>query len=53
LSPIWHGTQLARIVSYGAQVPAWLIVVHVLFLLVLIVPFWLLSRHIAKRRLSS
>ncbi|WP_243063425.1 ABC transporter permease [Humibacter sp. RRB41] len=53
LSPIWHGTQLARIVSYGAQVPAWLIVVHVLFLLVLIVPFWMLSRHIAKRRLSS
>ena len=53
LSPIWHGTQLARIVSYGAQEPAWLIVVHVLYLLVLIVPSWMLSRRIATRRLSS
>ena len=53
LSPIWHGTQLARIVSYGAQVPPWLIVVHVLYLFVLFVPGWLLARRIAKRRLYT
>jgi lipooligosaccharide transport system permease protein len=53
LSPIWHGTQLARIVSYGGHEPAWLIVVHVLYLVALVVPFWLLSRRIARRRLNS
>ncbi|WP_026940341.1 ABC transporter permease [Humibacter albus] len=53
ISPIWHGTQLARVLAYGAQVPGWLIVVHVLFLLALIVPFWWLSRRIAKRRLTA
>ena len=26
VSPMWHGTQLARVVSYGAVVPAWLMV---------------------------
>ncbi len=53
LSPIWHGTQLARIVSYGAREPAWLIAVHVLYLLALFVSGWLLARRIAKGRLYS
>lgn len=33
LSPMWHGTQLARMASYGMVNPPWLTVVHVLFLL--------------------
>lgn len=33
VSPIWHGTQLGRVASYGALVPGWLLVVHVVFLL--------------------
>lgn len=53
LSPIWHGTQLARIVSYGATEPLWLIAVHILYLLVLVVPFWLITRVVAKRRLYT
>ncbi|QDZ16371.1 ABC transporter permease [Humibacter ginsenosidimutans] len=53
LSPIWHGTQLARALSYGTDEPAWLLAVHVLYLFALIVPFWLLSRRIAKRRLTA
>ena len=58
LSPIWHGAQLARMASYGsastaAQEPLWLVIVHVLYLLVLIVPCWLITRRIAKRRLYS
>lgn len=53
LSPIWHGTQLARIVSYGLQEPPWLVVAHVLYLLALFVPCWLLTRRIARRRLYS
>ncbi|MGA0568975.1 ABC transporter permease [Rathayibacter sp. KR2-224] len=53
LSPIWHGTQLARIVSYGAQEPVWLVAVHVLYLIALFVPFWMLTRRIARKRLYS
>ncbi len=33
ISPVWHGTQLARITAYGAVEPAWLIAVHLLFLI--------------------
>lgn len=32
ISPIWHGTQLARVASYGADVSVAMIAVHVLFL---------------------
>ncbi|MHA7987335.1 ABC transporter permease [Rathayibacter sp. CAU 1779] len=53
LSPIWHGTQLARDVSYGAVEPGWLVAVHVVFLVALVVPSWLLSRRTARRRLYS
>ncbi len=32
ISPVWHGTQLARVAAYGTDVSAWLLGVHVLFL---------------------
>ncbi|WP_238146751.1 ABC transporter permease [Ornithinimicrobium murale] len=32
ISPVWHGTQLARQVTYGAVETVWLTIVHVLFL---------------------
>lgn len=32
ISPVWHGTQLARQVTYGAVEPGWLTAVHVAFL---------------------
>lgn len=32
ISPMWHGTQLARVFSFGLSVPPWLLVVHVLVL---------------------
>ncbi|WP_256841721.1 ABC transporter permease [Ornithinimicrobium cryptoxanthini] len=35
VSPVWHGTQLSRQVTYGAVEPAWLTVVHIAFLVVL------------------
>ncbi len=34
ISPMWHGTQLARVVSLGLAVPGWLVVVHIAFLVV-------------------
>lgn len=33
ISPIWHGTQLARLASYGAEIGVLMVVVHVVFLL--------------------
>jgi lipooligosaccharide transport system permease protein len=53
LSPIWHGTQLSRVLAYGAQEPGWLIALHLVYLIALIAPFWWLSRRTAKRRLTE
>ena len=36
ISPMWHGTQLARVLSFGLALPLWLVLVHVGFLLVLL-----------------
>lgn len=35
ISPVWHGSELARQFSYGPTEPVWLTLVHVLFLLAL------------------
>lgn len=32
LSPIWHGTELARMATYGAQISPWMICGHLAFL---------------------
>jgi lipooligosaccharide transport system permease protein len=51
LSPLWHGTQLARDLSYGQQEPAWLIAVHVAYLLAICVGGGILITRISERRL--
>jgi lipooligosaccharide transport system permease protein len=33
VSPVWHATQLARLVSYGADVPPVMVLLHLVFLL--------------------
>ncbi len=53
ISPIWHGTQLARLVSYGAVVPGWLVAVHLAYLGALTLGGLLLARRIYVRRLDS
>lgn len=53
VSPIWHGTQLARVASYASHVPWWLISVHLAFLLVTAaVGLWAATR-VFRRRLTS
>lgn len=32
LSPMWHGTQLTRLVSFGLVEPSWLVAAHIAFL---------------------
>ncbi|NEN06939.1 ABC transporter permease [Diaminobutyricibacter tongyongensis] len=53
LSPLWHGTELARVFSYGAAEPIWLTVLHVLYLAALFVVGWLWTRRLAARRLNK
>lgn len=53
LSPLWHGTQLARDLSYGQFEPAWLIVVHVAYLAAIVVVGGLLVMRITDRRLRK
>jgi lipooligosaccharide transport system permease protein len=52
VSPIWHGSELARQFSYGPTEPIWLTVIHVLFLGALAVLGWRLTVHISTKRLA-
>lgn len=53
ISPLWHGTELSRVLSYGYEEPAWLSIVHVGYLVVFIVLGWWLARRLAVRRLNK
>lgn len=53
LSPIWHGTELARVVSFSYAEPGWLTVVHVLFLAALALVGYLLSVRNFRKRLDA
>jgi lipooligosaccharide transport system permease protein len=53
LSPLWHGTQLSRDLSYGQQEPAWLIVLHVAYLLAICAVAAVLIVRITERRLRK
>jgi len=51
VSPMWHGTQLARMASYGMPNPAWLTLVHGGFLVVCVLVGQLLAHRTFTRRL--
>jgi lipooligosaccharide transport system permease protein len=53
ISPLWHGTELARQFSYGVSEPIWLSVGHVLYLVVLAVVFIRLAIRFAVQRLDK
>ncbi len=53
ISPVWHGTQLARVAAYGAVVPGWLVAVHLLFLITLAVLGLRWSHAVYARRLAA
>ncbi len=53
ISPIWHGTQLARLVSYGAAIPPWLVAIHLAYLTLLTVVGLVVARRVYERRLDS
>lgn len=53
LSPLWHGSELARQFAYGATEPIWLTVIHVGYLVALAVVGWRLTVRFASRRLDK
>ncbi|MBN9151828.1 MAG: ABC transporter permease [Micrococcales bacterium] len=53
ISPLWHGTELSRVLSYGYEEPVWLSALHVAYLVVLIVVGWMLARRLAVKRLNK
>ena len=53
ISPLWHSTELGRVLSYGYAEPAWLTAVHVLYLAVLAAAGWVLARRNYSRRLGT
>jgi len=52
ISPMWHGTELARAVSFGMPLTTPAIVVHVGFLVGLLVLGWVLAVRAFRRRLT-
>jgi lipooligosaccharide transport system permease protein len=53
ISPIWHGTELGRVFTYGYGEPALLSVLHMLFLLGLASAGWSLTKRQFVRRLGQ
>jgi lipooligosaccharide transport system permease protein len=53
LSPLWHGTQLGRVVSYGMAEPIWITAGHVLYLVILCVVGLRLTQRVVTRRLNK
>jgi lipooligosaccharide transport system permease protein len=44
ISPLWHSTNFARAVSFGLEVPGWLMIVHVAFLSIAMFAGMLIAR---------
>ena len=53
ISPLWHGTELVRVFTYGYPEPIWLTVVHVAYLAAMFAVGWVWARRIAVRRLRK
>ncbi|WP_430645904.1 ABC transporter permease [Agromyces sp. GXS1127] len=53
ISPLWHGTELSRVLTFGYAEPAWLTVTHLVVLVAMTAVGWLWSRRIAMRRLTA
>jgi len=51
ISPLWHSTNLSRAVSFGLEVPSWLLVLHVVFLTTAVGVGLLLAKMQFKARL--
>lgn len=53
VSPLWHASQLGRVVSFGASEPGWLVATHAAFLVALAAVGGALVRRTFRRRLRG
>jgi len=53
ISPLWHGSELGRVATYGAPVPSWMIVVHIGYLAVLCAAGYVWGRRVFIGRLAK
>ncbi|MGG5751117.1 ABC transporter permease [Zafaria sp. Z1313] len=53
ISPVWHGAELGRVLSYGHAEPLWLSIVHVLYLAAVAAAALVAARRIYARRLEG
>jgi lipooligosaccharide transport system permease protein len=53
VSPLWHGTELGRVLAYDLGEPVWLTGIHIAYLLLLTIGGWRASQLIVARRLNK
>ncbi|WP_194409186.1 ABC transporter permease [Microbacterium cremeum] len=53
ISPLWHATELGRVVTYGKEVAPLMIAVHLVYLLVLTIGGLIVARRLFERRLAK
>lgn len=53
LSPLWHATELGRVLAYGLAEPGWLTAVHAGYLAALAGAGWVLARRAYAGRLEA
>ncbi|MHC3000238.1 ABC transporter permease [Microbacterium sp. HJ5] len=53
ISPLWHATELGRVVTYGQPSPPMLIALHVVYLVGLSVGGLIIGRRLFERRLAK
>jgi lipooligosaccharide transport system permease protein len=53
ISPLWHGTQLGRVVAYGHAEPLWLTALHIAYLSALAFVGWTITKRIVTARLNK
>ena len=53
ISPMWHGTQVARLLAFGLPVPGWMVAVHLGVLVLYAVGGTMLAARFFTRRLAK
>jgi lipooligosaccharide transport system permease protein len=53
ISPLWHGTELGRVFSYGLEEPIWVTVLRLLYLVIITVVCWRVTQRVVTRRLNK
>jgi lipooligosaccharide transport system permease protein len=53
LSPLWHATDLGRYLSYGREMPIWLVLTHIAVLLIMVVVGLAIAIRVFEKRLAK